>query len=228
MINSRGNMPKSILYLGLDPTHYINQNGNQGEIFHWPIIQIVPRPLSDPSLRQALENFDCYSHVIATSKSTVAILHDYLPQLNIKMEVWRKKMTLAVGKVTAKHLQAIGITPAKVAQEETAEGIIAELEQWPLENAHLFWPHSAQARPIIKDFLETKNISHTTCILYESQPHISGPLPQLEQFNAIVFTSPSTVEAFLHIFGSFPLHAQLIPIGPITAHCLQSKLFSRQ
>lgn len=213
------NMSKHILYLGLDPSHY----ESQGTIIHWPIIQIVPRPINDPIIYQALQNFDVYSHVIVTSKSTAAILYNYLLQLGINMQKWAQKMTLAVGKVTAKHLQTYGINPYRIAQEETAEGIIQEIQQLPLKNAHFFWPHSAQARPIIKDFLTAQEICHTTCILYEPKPQIPGTLPNLTKIDEIVFTSPSTVEAFLSIFTTIPSHIQITTIGPITASFLQTK-----
>jgi uroporphyrinogen-III synthase len=213
-------MPKRILYLGLDPTHY----QGQGEITHWPIIQIFPRPLSEPTVYQALRHFEHYSHILVTSKSTVAILHEYLPQLGIHLPIWANKTTLAIGQVTAKSLQACGITPAQIAQEETAEGMIQMLKQLPLELAHVFWPHSAQARPLIKNFLVTHLIRHTTCILYEPRLQISEILPDLESFDEIVFTSPSTVEAFLQIFKTMPFHIQAIAIGPITAHALKEKI----
>ncbi len=213
-------MSKRILYLGLDPTYY----QANGEIIHWPIIQIIPRPLSESDIHQALSNFKNYSHVIVTSKSTVLILLDYLSQLKIDLQTWVQKTTLAVGQVTAKHLKACGITPTRVAQEETAEGLIEELKQLPLEQAYVFWPHSAQARPVIKEFLVTQNIQHTTCILYDPQPYIPGTLPNLEHMDAVVFTSPSTVKAFLQVFGAFPSHLQLVAIGPVTGRFLKESL----
>jgi uroporphyrinogen-III synthase len=213
-------MSKHILYLGLDPTHY----QTDGEIFHWPIIQIVPRPLQDSALQQSLSHFNTYSHILITSKSTVRILKDYLPRLNIPLSVWANKMTLAVGQVTAQHLYESGISPTLIAQEETAEGLIEELKHLNLKQAHVFWPHSARARSVIPDFLRIHHIRHTTCVLYE--PHSCAPdqLPVLEDFDEIVFTSPSTVEAFLNIFSKFPSHARLKTIGPVTARFLEEQI----
>ncbi len=102
-------MVKKVLYLGLDPSHYLSNK----EVIHWPIIQIVPRPLSETALYQSLIKFKHYSHVIVTSKTTVFILQNYLTQLGIDLEIWKNKKTLAVGKITAKHLQAYGILPLK-------------------------------------------------------------------------------------------------------------------
>jgi uroporphyrinogen-III synthase len=212
-------MSKRVLYLGLDPTHY----QSNGQVTHWPIIQIVPRPLSDPSICKAFSHFAHYSHVIVTSKSTVAILQNYLPLHGISLQTWAKKATLAVGQITANHLKAYGITPIRVAQEETAEGIIFELKQISLEQAYVFWPHSSQARSTIKEFLLAQNIHHTTCILYDPKPQIPRELPPLETFEEIVFTSPSTVKAFLQIFGQFPSHARLVSIGPITSRFLEEQ-----
>ena len=217
-------MSKRILYLGLDPTHY----ATNGQIIHWPIIQIVPRPLSDPAIHEALSNFELYSHVIVTSKSTVPILLGYLSQLSIDRQTWIQKTTLAVGQMTAKYLKGCGIIPTRIAQEETAEGMIEELKELPLNQAHIFWPHSGKARPVIKDFLVAQGIQHTTCVLYDPKPQIPETLPNLEEFNEIIFTSPSTVEAFLEIFGVFPSHIQLVTIGPITTDFLNSKIVAFQ
>lgn len=206
-----------ILYLGLDTTYY----QAKGEVTHWPMIKIVPRPLSDHTLQEALKLFEEYTHVIVTSKSTVGILKNYLPLLGIPLESWAAKTTLAVGHVTAKHLQACGIHSIKIAKEETAEGLIHELQQIDLNHAHFFWPHSSRARPIIKEFFKAHAIKHFSCILYDPQFHIPGQLPVLEDYDEIVFTSPSTIDAFLEIFGHFPCHCCLTPIGPITARHLE-------
>ncbi len=204
-------MSKRILYLGLDPSH-IN-----GEVTHWPVIRIVPRPISE---LQVLQDFNHYSHVIITSKSSVAILRDYLPHYGFNLDTWKEKITLAVGQVTAKHLIACGIQPI-IASEETAEGIIQELQKLSLKEAHLFWPHSSQTRPLIKEFLLDQEIRHTTCILYDPESQIPGDLPHLDTFDEIIFTSPSTVNAFLKIFDIFPANVQLTPIGSITARYIE-------
>ena len=210
------NVPKRILYLGLDPANY----PAQAKVDHWPIIQIVPRPLTEYSIQKALKRFDEYTHVIITSKSAVGILKDYLPLIGITFESWAAKTTLAQGKVTAKHLQACGIKPARIASEETAEGLIHEIKQLDLTNAHFFWPHSSESRPVLADFFDAQSIRCTPCILYDPKPRIPGKLPDLGNYDEIVFTSPSTVNAFLEVFGKFPPHLTLTPIGPVTARHL--------
>lgn len=213
------NNSKRILYLGLDASRY----QAKGEVTHWPIIKIVPRPLSDPQLQMALKCFEHYTHVVVTSKSTVAILKNFLTLSDIPLDLWSDKTSLAVGTVTAEHLRAIGIVPARIAKEETAEGLIQEIKQLTYQNPHFFWPHSSQARPVIEEFFIEQGILHTSCILYDPKINIPGKLPEPENYEEIVFTSPSTIDAFLDLFGRFPIGPRLIPIGPVTARHLACK-----
>ena len=47
----------------------------------------------------------------------------------------------------------------------------------------------------------------------------------LLEFDEIFFTSPSTVDGFLNIFGAFPKNGpRLVSIGPITKAYLEKKL----
>lgn len=216
--HQNGSNIKQVLYLGLDPTHY----KEEGQLTHCPLIQIHPRSLEEPAIGQALQHFSSYTHVLITSKSTIPVLLDFLAHFGYTVQDWAKKMTLAIGQVTAHHLSAQGIHSYRIAQEETAEGLVKELSSLPLQDAHVFWPHSAQSRSIISDFFHRHQFSLRECIVYETRFLYPHPLPDLNQFDEIVFTSPSTVEAFLHVFKRFPIHPRLTPIGPVTAACLSS------
>lgn len=213
-------MNKQILYLGLDPSYY----DSDGIVTHWPIIKILPRPLSDSALHQALLAFATYTHVIITSKTTVKILNEYLTLLGFDSFRWLNKIVITVGKTTARHFASFQCKKMFVAENETAEGIIQILEHLPLEKAHLFWAHSSQARPVISKFLNRQEVQFTDCILYDPKPIDVQEKLSLEKFDEIVFTSPSTVDAFRSIFGSLPKDILLKPIGPITAQYLQMQI----
>lgn len=212
-------MKKRILYIGLDPSHY----QTQGEIIHCPLIQIIPRPLTDPILYQSLQNFAQYTHLLLTSKSSVSILYNYLIEMNFSLEAWKNKIVCVVGKVTAFHLSQLNIFPQIIAKEETAEGLVAELTQLSWKNSYVFWPHSSKSRPVLKEFFEKNFIPYQNCVLYEPQIHLPPHIPPLETIDEVVFTSPSTVKAFLSHFSYFPIHLHLTAIGPITAHFLESQ-----
>lgn len=192
---------KKILYLGTDPSHFKGQN-----VLHYPVIKIVPRTID-------ISDLSLYTHIIFTSKNAVKVFFSQVSSLPPSLKV------IAIGKVTAEHIQA-----DMIAQEETQEGIINLLKHIDLKNAYIFYPRSSLSRPVLLDFLKSQNIRHAVCDLYDTLPQQPLPLPNFNEIDEIIFTSPSTVDAFLLIFGSLPLDKKLTSIGPITEERLREEL----
>ncbi|HEX2583390.1 MAG TPA: uroporphyrinogen-III synthase [Chlamydiales bacterium] len=188
-----------ILYLGLDPSRYPRK------VFHYPVIRTVLIERLDVS------NVDFATHFLFTSRS--AVKH-WCHRFSVKGEV------LAIGAATAAALREQGIE-AKVAPSATQEGVIELLETMELTHAYLFWPRSTLARPVIEEYLTRKKVPFCALDLYETKEQKLEPVPDLDDFDEIVFTSPTTVQAFLKIFGTLPANKKLTPIGPVTAECLQ-------
>lgn len=209
---------KHVLYLGLNPTNLITQD----HVTHLPLIQIIPYPLEQ--VKSELEQFSRFTHILLTSKSTVSILIPYLENLGYTHKSWNNKIIAAVGQATAQHLKSHGLPPDIIAKEETAEGLIAEMETLTFEKEKVFWPHSKLARPLLKEYFFKRGIAFTECILYETLPLQPNPLPKLEEFDQIIFTSPSTVDAFLKFYDTFPKNKVLLSIGPVTEQYLKTKL----
>ncbi len=162
---------------------------------HYPIIHTTPRQIEIPP----------YTHLIFTSKTAVY----YFPQEPIGT-------IIAVGQATAAACNA-----THIAQNECAEGIIDILETLDLAEAHILWPHSALSRPLITDYLQKKGVRFDAPILYDTYPHRPYAPPPLDPFDEILFTSPSTVSAFKSLFGLFPDHCRLTPMGDQTAAALR-------
>lgn len=195
---------KTVLYLGLDPTHC----KAEGHIIHCPLIEIVPRPVDESAFEALAE----YTHVLVTSKSAIQILTDYLPDTTLLKD----KKFLAVGQVTAKHIQKHGLTVSAIAQDETSEGVIKEILAVLPKSAYLFWPHSSLSRPVIRDYLNREGYKYRECLLYDTLPKKPNKPIDLDAIDEIIFTSPSTVDAFIQFFGPLPQNKTLRAIGPIT------------
>ena len=215
-------MKKNVLYLGLDPSSYLKQV--DVTLLHLPLIRIVPYSSDHPTLQSTFQQFSHYTHVIMTSKTTVKLMLQHLSYFGYSLADWQAKKTCAVGQVTASHLKQVGVDPWMVAQEETSEGLVEALPIDQLQEAWFFWPHSAQSRSVITDFLVYHRIRFEACALYETHSIIHAHLPSLEAIDEIIFTSPSTVDAFLQNFGKLPIQKQLTAIGPITENYLKSRL----
>lgn len=184
-----------VLYLGTDPSRFGRA------VVHCPLIEIKPLPL-------IVHNVEALTHVILTSPNAARILASQMPLQN--------KQLLAIGVGTQETLKQIGLPCHATATPETQEGMIALLENMVLRDSYLFYPRSSRARPLLADYLKAAGIKHQICDLYETIYLKPEPLPALEEFDEIVFTSPSTVQAFLHLYGSLPKNKKLTCIGPIT------------
>lgn len=207
---------RNILYLGLDPHRF----GHQGRLYHYPVIAIEPFSLDVPEVKKGFESFSAYSHLIFTSQSAVAITASFIKKLGIPPSNGSQHV-LAVGKATASSLAEHGFTVSGIAKEERAEGVIALLEAQDLTNAFIFYPRSALSRPVIENYLTQSQIRYYSCPVYTTKCIHPLPQPNLADFDEIVFTSPSTVDAFINIYGSIPLEKTITAIGPITEQYLK-------
>ncbi len=176
------------LYLGTDPSHYETEN----ELVHYPVIKIIPQAFKIPH----------FTHIVFTSKNAVKVFGEY---------DFSNKTVIAIGKVTAKYLK-----DCIVAKEETQEGLITLFKTMEMKNAHVLFPRSSLSRPVLIEYFKKEKIAFETIDLYDTEFQKPEPIPDLNTFDEIVFTSPSTVDAFFKIFSSIPGHIKIISIGPVT------------
>jgi uroporphyrinogen-III synthase len=177
-----------VLYLGLNPPP---------NVYHYPVIRTVPH--ADPTAALAL--WPQFTHIIFTSQTAV----HYWPG------PWDKTL-IAIGPATAAALQKKGLDPL-VAPFATQEGII---EMIAAIDGYFFLPRSKRARSHLTDFLHRCHKPFYALDLYDTVLQRLEPVPDLAQFDEIVFTSPSTVDGFIQIYGQLPRQIKLTSIGPIT------------
>lgn len=213
---------KTILYLGTDPTQFESQGHADGHLIHYPVIKILPRSIEHPEIRLAYDDLEEYTHFIFTSKNAVKVFCEHLSELELSPHRFKTKTMIAIGEVTAAHLCAKGLPPQWTSKEETQEGVIKILSLIDLEEAYVFMPRSALSRPVLSHFFKERQIRHQTCDLYDTVTQSLDPKPDLKHIDEIIFTSPSTVKAFLEIFGQIPTDKKLFAIGPVTEEALRT------
>jgi uroporphyrinogen-III synthase len=212
---------KTTLYLGTDPTQFIKQRGEEGTLIHYPVIKIVPRALDQHDIIQAFSDMDKYTHAIFTSKNAVATFVGALASFKLLVTTLQKKTLLAIGQVTRGSLLAAGLPPHYIALEETQEGIVNLLQTLDLGAGYVFMPCSSLSRPVLINFFKQHCIRYRACALYDTVLQAIHPKPDLTQVDEIIFTSPSTVKAFIKIFGQVPKEKKCLAIGPITQQALK-------
>ncbi len=127
---------------------------------------------------------------------------------------WDKEL-IAIGPETAKSLPKTSL----IAKEATQEGIIELIKK--MRSGFFLLPKSKRARPLLTDFMKRENIRFFALDLYDTHFQKLEPVPDLDDFGEIVFTSPSTVEGFIRIYGKLPSNKKLTAIGPITERELE-------
>lgn len=208
-------VPFKTVYLGIDPP-------DRKECIHYPIIRTVPFPNSQEDIMQGFQNLSAYTHLLFTSKNGVRYFAQKLNEFGYSKQDAHGKEIVAVGKKTAALLSEYGFEVSLIAEEETGEGVIKKMEVLELKGAHFFWPHSALARPVIADYFHRRGVPLQECHLYTVEPSFPDkPLP-LADVHEIIFTSPSTLDAYLALFGPLPTHKRIKGIGPVTARYIHN------
>lgn len=200
------------LYVGIDmPTA-----AHDTKYIHYPLIRPLPRDPHTPEINEALNELEAYTHIIFTSKSSVRVFFSYLQEESIA-----KHQFICVGPHTADEVLKHGGKYALVAKNETAEGVVELLKSLDLTKAKILWPHSSLSRPIITYYLAKKQIKHRSITIYDTVAVRPADIIEPNAYDAIYFTSPSTVNAFTQFFGGLPQDKEIRSIGPITREAIE-------
>ncbi len=206
------------LYLGLDPSHWQTEH----ELIHAPIIETIPFPYDSEPVLRMLENFSRFTHFIFTSKTTVRYFLEAIAFHNLSPSVLNTKHVISIGKATQKSLRDQGIDSCNPIIA-TQEGIIVYLEKLDIRRCHLCIPRSSLARKVLDVYLKKRQIPFFAFSLYETRMKLIAKNINIDEFDEIIFTSPSTVDAFFTQFLSIPGKFFLRSIGPITEKHLEKK-----
>ena len=193
-----------ILYFGLDPSRF----QICGHVTHLPLITICPLPLELVIHYLSIP----HTHVLFTSRVSV--------EYCLGNSLFLDSEFICIGKATENRLNDFGKNACLVANEPSSEGVVELLKQ--LENIYILYPHSSISRDVITKYLR-ENRKGFSFPIYDTKPNLVQ-LPNLEEFDFLVFTSPSTVNAFEKICKNLPSKNKCISIGEVTQKAL-NKLF---
>lgn len=205
---------RRVLYLGLE----VPPSLQSGLLTHCPLIRISPFSSETPAIAAAFSRFNAFTHLLFTSRSAVDVFFSHAKHYGIKDDRMWDKSVIVVGKRTAEkitHVKPI------ISENETAEGVVELLGKMDLAKASILWPRSALARPVIDHWLKSHGVSHVSCPVYTTLPVMLSSPPNLEVYDEIVFTSPSTVDAFILNYRFIPKDKLISCIGPVTTAYLE-------
>ncbi len=213
---------KKRLYLGLE----LPDNNAQEELtlVHCPIIETKLLPQKKEHFLQ----LEKATHLIMTSKMAVRYFMKMVQEFAIHPQAYLEKPCFSVGKETTSELKNYGFTAIHTAAVETSEGIVQLIQSHALvaPKVKIFWPHSAKSRDKISNFLHTQQIQLIDCILYDTFTKKPEFLPTISDFDEIFFSSPSTCDAYIELFGALPKNITLLAQGPVTLGIIRKLTFT--
>ena len=217
---TKGGQMKKVFYSGLDPSHYHTHK----EVVHVPLVEIDARPFDSLEIQEVFSDIYSFSHIIFTSKSSAQIFLRYFRRASYEMKDLDRLHIIAIGPVTAHYLQLAGLEPSYIAADETQEGVIRVLSSLDMTEANVLIPKSSSARPVLAHYLVEHNIHYRICILYDMYKKRPDILPDLNDFDEVVFTTPRCVESFFDIYHDFPSGIDFHAMGSYTRETLREKL----
>lgn len=192
-------------------------------VIHYPVIRIVPRSAEEPTIQATYRDLNSYTHWIFTSKNAVDVVARHLKELNIPFCAQPGQKVIAIGRATGCALESKGISVHAIPEIETQEGVVALLDLEELEDAYLFLPRSSRSRPVLLRYFMGRNLRFQAVDIYDTITQRPEIEVDMELVKEIIFTSPSTIEAFVELFGMLPQGKQWTAIGPVTQHILDKE-----
>lgn len=98
-----------------------------------------------------------FDWLVVTSQSTVRVL----PRVPSSVQV------AAVGAVTAASLRERGVPVAFIPTRQSAAGLV---DEWPIREGRVLWPHALDARPTIAAGLRQHGMQVTEVVAYRTVP----------------------------------------------------------
>jgi uroporphyrinogen III methyltransferase/synthase len=183
-----------------------------------PSIAIADPDDRGAALRAAADRLATYDWVVFTSANAVgrlfALVHD--------ARAFGHARVAAVGDITARALAASGIVPDLVPDSFTADDLVAV---FPAGAGAVLVPQSMRARPTVVDGLAAKGWKVDAVVAYQtvSMTPPDDVLADAATADAIVFTSPSTIDGWVDVAAKGGLPPVVACIGPVTAEAARSR-----
>lgn len=190
-----------------------------------PTIALEP-PADPAAVRRALAALDGYAWIVFTSVNGVRF---FAEALGGRVPVGA---LAAIGPATARALEQAGLAPAVVAPDSRAEGLAAALDGRVRAGEGVLLVQPEVARPVVQRALAAAGARVEAVAFYRNTPHPDVAAVARDVvgrgFNAIVLTSPSTLERLLELRDPPPRamrqaleKTRLVAIGAVTAEAIE-------
>lgn len=190
------------------------------QVLYVPTIEIAAIE-PNKKLQKAISNISDYFAIIFTSVNSVSIFFNNLTETGRDTRALRDIKIIPIGRATATLLEMKGITPDFIPQSFTSEGIVEIIKKLKIKGNRFLLPRAEGGRDVLAEFIKNQDGICDVIPIYKTTLPKKG-VSLTEKPDVITFTSSSTVDNFIAIYGKQILKKTLIAsIGPITSETLR-------
>ena len=213
------------------------------EIDHeWGLEDIGKTPISkewyDGKWSDGLEYLSHISYILFTSQYAVKGFMRVIEYTYYQTYPNKDLKVISIGKTTTEALHKAGFKDVIQVDEDNRYGVIEWfkkerpkfLEQHPIEIEYgeeipaVLYPCSSLSPDNIPEALFALRYNVTKWTVYNNELPKNPRRVNLNHFKRIVFTSPSTIDNFIKLYGKLPENTEFITRGPITQAHLEEVL----
>jgi uroporphyrinogen III methyltransferase / synthase len=190
------------------------------QILYVPTIEITAIE-PNRKLQKAIAHISDYYVIIFTSVNSVSIFFNNLMEAGKDTRALRGIKIIPIGQATATLLAMKGIAADFIPQSYTSEGIVDIVRKLKIKGNRFLLPGAEGGRGVLAEFIKNQDGVCDAIPIYKTTLPKKG-VSLSEEPDVITFTSSSTVDNFIAIYGKKIFKKTLVAsIGPITSETLR-------
>ena len=192
-----------------------------GDLVHTPLIELNP-PNSYEELDQVIQKISNFTYLIFTSRYAVQYFFNRLFFLHKDCRILAGIKIASIGKITSVKLAEYGILSNLEAKDESSHGLTDLFHDNNITHENILIPRSDKGLPILPDGLSLLGNHVKTVSVYKNEIPSDYKKVDLNDFDIVVFSSPSCVINFKRIYGDeIPSELEFIARGDETARTIE-------
>ena len=199
-----------ILLPGTHPEKY----RHLGTIIHRPFIKLVP--IEDYTVADAvLKNLTSYDWIVFTSTNGVKFFFERLNAVGLDARALNSNKVAAIGATTAEVLRSVGILADMQPKLESSAGLLEEFDKVGVKGAKILLVKPEVGSPVLFERLTAAGAEVEIVVVYKNVDIEPEPT-DFDYIDQILFTSASTVRAFIKRFKTVPPGPKVYCLGQPT------------
>jgi uroporphyrinogen III methyltransferase/synthase len=199
-------------------TLYTGLSNSNPEFIHTPLIAIHERR-DKREILESIHRLNEYDYLLFTSRYAVKY---WFATLKESGHVLTKTKIISIGNTTTNALKEEGVTIIIQVEKDDSYGVLDYFCTQPRGKRILF-PRSNLGLEILPEGLKKLGFRVDLVTAYDNQPSVNPLRVNLDNIQRVVFTSPSTIDYFIQLYGTLPSHIEYVTQGRITANHLNSR-----